>query len=177
MIELKDIMTTEVITVGPDATLRDIAYLMVEKRISAVPVVDPEEGLLGMINERVLIEMPLPSCLELLGDNFYLPDVEVYRKKMLEGLNQSVREYLVKVNTFSYDTRITEIAATMVMQNIREGVIMEDGELVGIVSKSDIVKAMLNIKEDEVRGEGTREEERNCEHCKYNEDNIEGKIK
>jgi len=138
-------MTSNVITVGADATMRDIAYLLVEERISAVPVVDPHEGLLGMITERVLIEMPLPSCLELLGDNFYLPDVEVYRKKLLEGLNDNVLDYLTKAYTFSYDTPITQIAATMVSQGIREAVIMEDDKIVGIVSKSDIVRAMLDV--------------------------------
>ncbi|KXS45717.1 MULTISPECIES: CBS domain-containing protein [unclassified Candidatus Frackibacter] len=138
-------MTSDVITVGPDATMRDVAYLLVEERISAVPVVDPYEGLLGMITERVLIEMPLPSCLELLGDNFYLPDVEVYRKKLLEGLSESVLDYLTKAYTFSYETPVTQIAATMVSQRIREAIIMEEDKIVGIVSKSDIVRAMLNV--------------------------------
>ncbi|SJZ48372.1 CBS domain-containing protein [Selenihalanaerobacter shriftii] len=140
-------MTTDVITVGPTATLRDIAYLLVEERISAVPVVDPKEGLLGMINERALIKMPLPSCLELLGDNFYLPDVDVYRKKLLEGLSESVLDHLIEAHTFSYDTPITQIAATMISKNIREGVIMKEAEIVGIISKSDIVRAMINANQ------------------------------
>ncbi|MGM0471008.1 MAG: CBS domain-containing protein [Bacillota bacterium] len=138
-------MTSEVITVGPEANLRDIACLMVNERISAVPVVDPEEGLLGLINEKVLIRMPLPSCLELLGDNFYLPDADLYRKKLVAGLDESVLDHLVKAYTFDYDTPITQIAATMISQDIREAIIVEADEIVGIISKSDIVNAMIDV--------------------------------
>lgn len=146
--ELSDIMTTDLVTVGSEAKLRKTAQLMVDEEISAVPVVDSEKGLLGLVNEEVLIEMPLPSCLELLGDNFYLPDVDVYCKKLLKGLDESVLDHLVEAHTFDYDTPITQIAATMSSQNIREALIMQNNNLVGIVSKSDIVRAMMNFDEE-----------------------------
>nr|WP_239559076.1 CBS domain-containing protein [Sporohalobacter salinus] len=138
-------MTTDLITVGPDSDLHETAKLMVEEGISAVPVVDCKQELLGLVNEKVLIEMPLPNCLELLGDNFYLPDVDVYRKKLLKGLDENVLDHLVEANTFDYDTPITQIAATMIIQDIREAIILKDNKLVGIVSKSDIVRAMLDL--------------------------------
>ena len=54
----KDVMTTEVLTVTPDTTVEEIAKLMLEHRISGVPVADEQGAVLGIVSEGDLIRRP-----------------------------------------------------------------------------------------------------------------------
>ena len=71
----KDIMTPNVITVGPDDSLESIANLLIEKRISAVPVVNDDDELIGIVSEGDLVhrvrgdyKLPRSWWLTLIGD-------------------------------------------------------------------------------------------------------------
>src|SRR5712691_2576938 len=55
MLTAADVMTTEVITVTPETTVRDIARLLLTKRISGVPVVEPDNSVIGIVSEGDLI--------------------------------------------------------------------------------------------------------------------------
>src|SRR3972149_2916715 len=56
-VRVKDIMSTPVVTVGPEDSLKDVAALLVERRISAVPVVDEREELVGIVSEADLVPL------------------------------------------------------------------------------------------------------------------------
>ncbi len=56
--EAQNIMTRNVVSVGPEASVGEIAKLLVEHQVSAVPVVDSEFGLLGIVSERDLVRRP-----------------------------------------------------------------------------------------------------------------------
>ena len=58
IMEAQDIMTRNVVSVGPEASVSEIAKLLVEHQVSAVPVVDSEFGLLGIVSERDLVRRP-----------------------------------------------------------------------------------------------------------------------
>ena len=54
----RDVMTPKVVTVTANMKVREIANLMIERRISAVPVIDPSEHVVGVISEGDLIRRP-----------------------------------------------------------------------------------------------------------------------
>ncbi len=56
--QAKDIVATQVIVVPPEATTREIAALLLERRISAVPVIQPDGGLVGIVSEGDLMRCP-----------------------------------------------------------------------------------------------------------------------
>ena len=55
-----DVMTTHVITVGPDASVQDLAMLLSERGISGVPVIDSDNRLIGIVSEGDLLQFPIP---------------------------------------------------------------------------------------------------------------------
>ncbi len=55
--EARDVMTEKVITIGPDASIEDLAELMVKQRINPVPVVDEAEHLIGIVSRADLVDM------------------------------------------------------------------------------------------------------------------------
>ena len=80
----KDIMTRDVITVGPKATVREIAEILVEHKISGLPVVDGEGRVLGMVSEGDLmhkeIAPKLPDALSILGAIIYYSGLKEYQE-------------------------------------------------------------------------------------------------
>ncbi len=65
--QARDVMTTDVVTVQPETPIRQIAALLLEKRISAVPVVDATGAVVGMVSEGDLIRFTLPRMFAATG--------------------------------------------------------------------------------------------------------------
>jgi CBS domain-containing protein len=61
MLAAADVMTTDVITISPETTVRDIATLLHSKRISGVPVVDTAGNILGIVTEGDLVTSSSPG--------------------------------------------------------------------------------------------------------------------
>ena len=55
--EARDVMTEKVTTIGPDASIEDLAELMVKQRVNPVPVVDEQDGLIGIVSRADLVDM------------------------------------------------------------------------------------------------------------------------
>lgn len=117
---VRDGMSDVVLTVGPGHTLREAAAAMCRKLVGAAVVVDPEAPGPGVITERdILLSIGK-------GEN---PDTEL------------VAEHLTAKLTFaSPDWSLEQAAATMVRERFRHLVVVEGGELVGILSMRDIVR-------------------------------------
>jgi CBS domain-containing protein len=113
-------MTTAVLTVGPGHTLREAASAMVRRRVGAAIVVDPELPGPGVITERDILHS-VGAGLD--------PDAE------------RVADHLTAKLTFaSPDWSLEQAAATMVRGGFRHLVVVEGGELAGILSMRDIVR-------------------------------------
>jgi CBS domain-containing protein len=113
-------MTTAVLTVGPGHTLREAASAMVRRRVGAAIVVDPELPGPGVITERDILHS-IGAGLD--------PDAE------------RVADHLTAKLTFaSPDWSLEQAAATMVRGGFRHLVVVEGGELAGILSMRDIVR-------------------------------------
>jgi CBS domain-containing protein len=113
-------MSEAVLTVGPGHTLRDAAQAMWERRVGAAVVVDPEAQGPGVITER--------DILRALGTGKD-PDAE------------RVSDYLTAELTFaSPDWSLERAAETMVRGGFRHLVVVEGGQLAGVLSMRDIVR-------------------------------------
>ena len=138
-IRAKDIMTKNVVWVNPSKTVQEIARLMSQKHISAVPVVDNNNKIVGLVSEGDLIQR------EELGTATTLPGQKTRGANADYGKSHGIYASDVmtrNVITVSEDTPLAEIAEIMQTKHIKRLPVTRDGKLVGIVSRSNIVQTL-----------------------------------
>lgn len=144
----KDIMSVEVVTVTKDVTVQETAKLLTEHKISGLPVLEGKK-VIGMVTEGDLIfqdrKLDPPAFIELLGGVIFLKDPNKYLEGFRKMIATRVEDMMTtKVISIREDTPIEEIAAIMTEKRInRIPVLNEKGELVGIVSRQDLVKSLI----------------------------------
>lgn len=142
-----DIMTTEVVSVGPDTPADEIARRLIAHGISAVPVVDEGGAALGMVSEGDLIgrddaerEARRDWWLTLLAEG------ETLSPAFLASMRTSTRRardlMSAPVVTVSEDTDAAEIARLLVAYRIKRAPVVRNGRIVGIVSRADLLRAL-----------------------------------
>jgi CBS domain-containing protein len=118
--QVRDGMSTMVLTVGPNHTLRQAAHAMAKRRVGAAVVVDPEAPTLGIITER--------DILLSIGDG-QDPDTE------------RVADHLTSELVFAApDWSLEQGAAAMVRGGFRHLIVIDDGEAAGVLSVRDVVR-------------------------------------
>ena len=142
-----DIMTRRVISVGRDASVFEAARLMLQHRISGLPVVDPAGILVGMITEGDFLrraeagtERHRPRWLEVfLGPGRAAVEyTHSHGRKVYEVMSD--QPYSV-----SEDTPLEKIVDLMESHRIKRVPVTRDGRLIGIVSRANLMRAMLPI--------------------------------
>lgn len=145
----KEIMSSNVITVTKETTVSEVARLLVEHRVSGLPVVDEESRVIGMVSEGDLIhqdkKLHTPAFLEILGGIIYLENPQRVAQDLQKMTASKVAEIMTpKVYTVKEDTTVESIATIMVERQVnRIPVVDAGGRLVGIVSRQDLVRAMI----------------------------------
>ena len=149
-IRVKDIMTRDVVTVSRDATLREIAGLLVKNSVSSVPVCDDTGQVVGIISERDLLR-PFGKTIAQRRDWWISAlaqgnDLEP-KFETLIGVNQHLAAVLMTkpVKTTDEETELGDLAEIMSENDIKRLPVLRDGRLVGIVSRADVVKAIATL--------------------------------
>jgi len=148
-----DIMTKTVVKVYPDTPVSQIARLMSENDVSGLPVVDHEDHVLGVIKELDLIirntRFKLPTFFMILDQLVYL-ETPKHRKRLEHMLGTTAEEIMSKpAQTIAPEATIDELAELMVDRRMNPVPVVQDSRLVGIVSRSDIVRLMAREFESE----------------------------
>jgi CBS domain-containing protein len=130
MIKAKEIMNTNVITIGPDEDLCEAVRSMVLNHVTGLPVVDENGTLTGMITEKDVLTM--------LSDMPYQP--------------ARVADFMTtKVICFNPQDGLDVIAESFRRNHFRRVPIVDDGRLVGIISRRDIIRYIHEVTQsDEV---------------------------
>ncbi len=144
----KDIMVTEVITIKQHTTIEEIARVLIDNKISGVPVVDEAGHLMGMVTEGDLLHKEtnprLPHAVNILGAIIYYNGVEQYNedfKKMMAS--QALNIMTDKVITVTAEQEVEDIVKLMLEHGIKRVPVMEGERIIGIISRADIVKCLL----------------------------------
>ena len=146
-----DIMTREVVTAGPDASVCEIAVLLLLNRISAVPVVDEEGHVLGIVSEADLLGRPpagspRASWLRLFDEDAVVLE-EIATARRLKARDVMTAPAV----TVGEDTPIAVLATLMGRHRVKRVPILHHGKLAGIVSRADLLGALL--RQDEPTGD------------------------
>jgi CBS-domain-containing membrane protein len=140
----RDVMTSPVITVKPTTSVKRVAQLFLERRISAVPVVDDQGKVIGMVSEGDLVhraeistERQRPWWLVLMaGDPGLAAEyIKEHAKRVSDIMSRNVI-------TAGPDTPLNEIAEMLEKYGIKRLPIVRDEQLVGIVSRANLVQAI-----------------------------------
>jgi CBS domain-containing protein len=146
----KEIMRKRVITVTPETTLREVARIFLDNRISGAPVVDGFGRLVGVVSQTDLVRRDREASLE---------DVPAYHQdpeeaRLPSGLHIEDPDYACvkdvmtpKAITFEEDRPIYLIARTMLRERIHRVVITRQGRLCGILTSMDLLKALMDAIE------------------------------
>jgi len=149
----KDVMTGPVITVGPDADVREIARMLLKSRISAVPVLDSRGRLAGIVSEGDLMRRPES-------------DTEGYGSwwlRFLDAAGERAGNYVKShgliaadvmtrdVITITENTSLGEIATLLEKNHIKRVPVLRSGKLVGIVSRANLLHGLASSRSKPVK--------------------------
>ena len=149
MLKVKDIMTREVISITPDTEILKAARLLLEKRINGLPVVDQAGRLVGLLCQSDLVaqqkRIPLPSLFTLLEGFVPLTSMKRIDKEVEKIAAVTVSQAMTPDPvTVGPQTDIEEVAALMADKKYHTLPVIEDGRLVGIVGKEDVLRTLLS---------------------------------
>jgi len=144
----RDIMTPDPVTVHGDLSVTDAARLMVDRRVGALPVMDGTR-LVGIVTEGDLImqdvKMEFPTYLHLLdGLIMYPPATQRFEAELKKAVGATVEDVMTADPiTVQADTTVSDLATLMVNRDVSRLPVLDGETLVGIISKSDIVRSLL----------------------------------
>ena len=142
---VRDVMTTDVATVAPDADLRDVAALLVRKRISGVPVVEGER-VIGVVSERDILFKERPSDGLHRGVLGWLMDEGDLMLKV--EARTALSAMTAPAVTIGPARSVADAAALMLDEGVSRLPVVEGGRLVGIVTRHDLVRAFARADEE-----------------------------
>lgn len=140
-----DIMTTDPITVPPETPLEAVAALMADRGISGLPVVDEEGRLVGLVTDGDLMrrlsakeDKPASFFAALLGAT--ADQAMAYAR----AHGRRVQDVMsTRLATVAEDATVEEVAHILETKRIRRVPVLRDGVLVGIVSRADLLRAVM----------------------------------
>jgi CBS domain-containing protein len=146
MLKAKDIMTKDVITVSPEATLEELGRMFIEKKISGAPVVNAAGAIVGVVTENDLISknsrLHIPTVIRLF-DAFIALGTGKLEAEIRKMTASAVGDVCVKnVVTVTEETAIDEIATIMDEKKIHLLPVVKQGKIVGIIGKKDLIRGI-----------------------------------
>jgi CBS domain-containing protein len=138
---VRDVMTTNVAAVGPEATLKQVAELMVDRGVSGVPVVDADHRILGIVSEADIVVKAVtrPAGGVILA---LLSGREIADERRLNATTayEAMTEPAV---TIAADRTLAEAARVLMDARVNRLPVAVNGRLVGILTRGDLVRAFI----------------------------------
>lgn len=143
-----DVMTTNVITVDPSTSVQEVARLLSERSISGVPVVDSQNRLVGIVSEGDLLHRVETGTerrvrrrrswwLDTIGSD------EELARDYVKSHGRTAKDVMTRdVISVAETTELADIATLLETKRIKRVPVVRDGQLVGIVSRANLVRAL-----------------------------------
>jgi len=142
---VRDIMTPHIRTVRPEQTLGEVAHLMVEHDVRALPVVDDAGSLVGMITHRELLKYLLPSYLQRTkSGEFVAPTKSQLQRGSTDPRTILVREAMARsVLCVAEDQTLGDVANLMSARDVDRFPVVREGRLVGFLTRADLIRRLI----------------------------------
>ena len=147
MKKAKDIMTTKVITTRESMSVKELAQLLFEHRISGVPVYDEKNKVIGVVTESDLIDrnkkLHIPTAVAILDAFVFLENPDKLEKDIKKMAATKVGDICSrKLVSVRPDTPLDEVATLMAEQKVHTLPVLDGEQLVGVIGKSDIIRTI-----------------------------------
>jgi CBS-domain-containing membrane protein len=147
MLQARDIMTTEVITVSPQTPVLELARLLADHKINGVPVVADDGRLVGVVTQSDLIDrvkkFELPHVITILDAHFFLERPSTFKKNLEKVLGNEVADIMTSpAVTIPPEMPLEDIASTMARRQVHTLPVVAGGKIVGIIGKIDVIRAL-----------------------------------
>lgn len=146
---VSQVMTTDVLTFRPEDEVQKAAETMAARSIGGAPVVDGEGAVVGMLNDDDLIvsdtRLHMPTVISVLGAYLELPSsASRFDKEIRKAVGSTVGDVMsADPPTCREDDTLEQVATVLHEHRLSRLPVVRDGKLVGIVSRGDIVKAIV----------------------------------
>jgi CBS domain-containing protein len=144
-VTVHDLMTTDVLAVGPDTTLGEAARAMLGRGVRAVPVTGPDQEVLGLLTDGHLLKHLLPQTVQQLSTG----QVKSVKRRATRGSPAAPPDVPVRdamdrtVLCLAEDETIADVVALMLAKDVDRFPVTRDGALVGFLTRGDIVRKLL----------------------------------
>ncbi|HZK44404.1 MAG TPA: CBS domain-containing protein [Syntrophomonadaceae bacterium] len=144
----KDIMTKDVITVKANTKVEAVTALLVDNKISGIPVVDDDNRIIGIVTEKDLIikasELKVPFYVTLFDSIIFLDNPIRFNKDIKKFVASEVLDAMTTdVLVVEEDAKISKVVEIMQKKRINRVPVVRNGKLVGIITRNDILKSMV----------------------------------
>jgi CBS domain-containing protein len=141
-------MTKDVIAVRPEEKVEKVVSILVDNKISGVPVVDEHRHVVGIITEKDLMikasELKVPFYVTLFDSIIFLENPMRFNNTIKKYTAALVKEAMTsKVISVEEDTPVSEIVDIMQKRKINRVPVLRHGKLIGIITRNDILKSMV----------------------------------
>ncbi len=148
MIKAREIMTRDVVTLAAEMDFAAAARVLLDNHFNGAPVVDDQGRLLGILCQSDLVaqqkRLPVPTLFTLLDSFVQLTSTKHLEKQVRKIAALTVAEAMTSDPvTVTPDTTIETIAGLMVDSNLHTLPVEEDGKLVGIIGKEDVLRTLV----------------------------------
>ncbi|MDA3970895.1 MAG: CBS domain-containing protein [Desulfobulbaceae bacterium] len=147
MKKAREIMNSQVITAAADMKVVDLAKLFVEHDIGGAPVVDLSGKVVGVVTESDLIDqnkkLHIPTIMPFLGAVIFLESAKPMEKDIQKMAGATVADICsTRLVTVDAGDSLETVATVMSEEHCHTLPVMEDGELVGVIGKADIIRVI-----------------------------------
>ena len=150
--QAKDVMTTPVITVHEDTLVEEVARVLVTNRISAVPVIDERENLVGIVSEGDLVRRPETDSAAL--ESWWLEGLAEVRDRaqLFAQAHGRLAKDVMTSSVISVDETepVAEIALMLEKRRIKRVPVVRHGKLVGIVSRANLLHGLAAVSRSDL---------------------------
>ena len=146
---VRQVMTTEVVTVRPDEPIQDATRKLIEHEVDGAPVVDADGAVVGMLTSDDLLvqetKLHYPTVVSLFGAYLELPSAHrQFEEDLRKAVGATVEEVMNDEPVTVGDEDTLERAATLMHEeNVSRLPVVRDGRLVGIIARGDILRAVM----------------------------------
>lgn len=143
-----DIMTSKPVTIGPEATVKELADLLQARHVSGVPVVGTAGEVVGVVTDGDLVaqdaDLRFPHYLQFLDGFIYLESMKKFEERLRKAVGASVADIMsADVHSVHRDDEMRVVATLMNKFKINlVPVVDDDNKLVGVVTRHDVIAGL-----------------------------------
>ena len=142
---IRNIMATEVVSLNKNTSYEEAAKTLYEHHISGAPVLDDEGSVIGMMSEKDLYKVLFPFYKSFYEHPESYTDFENREDKVDEIKKNPIWKYMIQTDIYCAhpDDALMKVGGVMLARGIHRAPVIENGKLVGIVSRRDIFRLVL----------------------------------